>query len=427
MVSEQTDWPADGDRPRRAGVSAFAVSGTNAHVVIEDYRTSDAAGDGTMQPAGAARPVVTDSTAESCEPAPEARELRVLPISGKSAAAMGALAEHYLAWLDALDGEHPREKAAEKEILSDLAWSASIGRSHFDHRAAVLFRDAATLRCGLQALLESKERPVIASRARTGFVFAGKSSRRDELSETLYRSEPAFRDVLDRCDAFCRETRGQSLLEAMFAKDARTDSDIGGWALPIAYALECALMELWSSLQVRPAVVLGQGPGKIAAARAAGMFSLEEGLSLAFALGDLTESLPESGTLDTLRSTLKGISPPEICLVCDGAELPRDSIEDARSVEFWLPQAPASAGADAAHSLPEGMEVNTVIELGTAAKNLKSDCGQGFAAAAARAYEAGVPLRFEGLFAGETRRRVSVPCYPFQRKSFWMENRSPKR
>ena len=427
VVSEQIDWPADGDRPRRAGVSAFAVSGTNAHVVIEDYRTSDAAGPGTMQPAGAARPVVTDSTAESCEPAPEARELRVLPISGKSAAAMGALAEHYLAWLDALDGEHPREKAAEKEILSDLAWSASIGRSHFDHRAAVLFRDAATLRCGLQALLESKERPVIASRARTGFVFAGKSSCRDDLSETLYRSEPAFRDVLDRCDAFCRETRGQSLLEAMFAKDARADSDIGGWALPIAYALECALMELWSSLQVRPAVVLGQGPGKIAAARAAGMFSLEEGLRLAFALGDLTESLPESGTLDTLRGMLKGISPPEICFVCDGAELPRDSVEDARRVEFWLPQAPASAGADAAHSLPEGMEVNTVIELGTAAKNLKSDCGQGFAAAAARAYEAGVPLRFEGLFAGETRRRVSVPCYPFQRKSFWMENRSPKR
>ena len=422
VVSERTEWPADNDRPRRAGVSAFAVSGTNAHVVIEEYRTPGAsAGAENMQPVGVARPVAIEPAAEVV---PEARVLRVLPISGKSHPALRALARNYLVWLDAAGEEFAREETAESEILSDLAWSASIGRSLFDHRAAVVFRDAASLRLGLEALLDSEERQTNAAPARTGFAFTGHSSPRDQLSETFYRSEPVFRNVLDRCDAACREIRGQSLLDAMFGKDGREAADLAGWAQPIAYALESALLEMWSSLQVRPAVVLGQGAGKIAAARAAGMLGLEEGMRLAFALGDLTESLPESGTLDALRNTLAeiSISPPEIRLFCNGAELPRDSVEDARSIEFWLDQAPESATADAASSLPEGVEANTVIEIGTAAENLKSACGRGFAAAVARAYEAGIPLRFEGLFNGESRRRISVPCYPFQRKRFWLDD-----
>ena len=420
IVSEQTEWPADGGRPRRAGVSAFAVSGTNAHVVIEEYRTPDSvAGNGNMQPLGAARPVSADPAIQSGEPAPEARELRVLPVSGKSDQALRALARSYLAWLEAAGNEQALKAAAEKEILSDLAWSAGIGRSHFEHRAGVVFRDASTLRQGLKALLESKERPERGAPARLGFSFAGHSSARDEMSESLYLSEPAFRNVLDRCDAAFRESRGQSLLDAMFDRDAREVADTGGRTWSIAYALECALLELWSSLNVRPAVVLGQGPGKIAAARAAGMIGLEDGVRLAFALG---ESI-ESATLDALRELLRGISilPPAIGFVCDGTEFPRNSAEIARTTEFWLGKAPESSRPETSVGAPEGVDMDAVIEIGTAADNMRSDCGKGFAAAAARAYEAGIPLRFEGLFAGETRRRISVPRYPFQRKRFWMD------
>ena len=205
----------------------------------------------------------------------------------------------------------------------------------------------------------------------------------------------------------------------MFDRDAREVADTGGPTWSIAYALECALLELWSSLNVRPAVVLGQGPGKIAAARAAGMIGLEDGVRLAFALG---ESI-ESATLDALRELLRGISilPPAIGFVCDGTEFPRNSAEIARTTEFWLGKAPESSRPETSVGAPEGVDVDAVIEVGTAADNMRSDCGEGFAAAAARAYEAGIPLRFEGLFAGETRRRISVPRYPFQRKRFWMD------
>ena len=410
IVSEQTEWPADNGRPRRAGVSAFAVSGTNAHVLIEEYGTSDSlTGHNSMQPVGAARPVSADPAVQSGESAPEGRELRVLPISGKSDQALRALVRKYLAWLEAAGNEN--------EFLSDMAWSAGVGRSHFEHRAGVVFRDAASLRGGLEALLESEERPGQDTPARFGFAFAGRSSARDEMSEILYRSEPVFRNALNRCDAAFREYRGQSLLDGMFNRDASAVADTGGWKQSIAYALECALVELWSSLNVRPAVVVGQGPGKVAAAHAAGMIGLEDGMRLAFALGELTDSSTDSGALDAVREILAGVSilPPEIGFVCDGTELPRDFGDGARSIEFWIRQAPESSRSGKA-------EVDPVIEIGTAADNLKSACGQGFAAAAARAYEAGIPLRFEGLFTGETRRRISVPSYPFQRKRFWIDH-----
>ena len=115
---------------------------------------------------------------------------------------------------------------------------------------------------------------------KVAFAFTGEGSEWVGMGQALYESEPVVRAVLDRCDAVLREERGASLLDVMFG---RTDSegalDDPAWTQPAIYALECALVALWASVGIRPSAVVGQGLGELAAAQAAGVFGLEEGLA----------------------------------------------------------------------------------------------------------------------------------------------------
>ena len=150
VVSVMTDWPSHPERPPRAGVSAFGISGTNSHVVVEGY-SSDSNG-GMQLPAGSARPVAV-SLPEPLADLPLAEEeirtraTRLLPLSGKADGALRELAERYLSWLDERNGEGDTET-----MLADMAWTAGVGRSHFDYRAGVVFCDAASLRNGLKTI-----------------------------------------------------------------------------------------------------------------------------------------------------------------------------------------------------------------------------------------------------------------------------------
>ena len=137
VTSDPTPWPADGDRPPLAGVSGFGWSGTNAHIVLEGYRPSGL--DGDRRVAGAPFPIAVSLPDPVASPRAEdglaPRRTRMLPLSGKSDAALRDLAGRYIEWLD---GEEPAladESVASDPPLSDMAWSASIGRSHFAHRA----------------------------------------------------------------------------------------------------------------------------------------------------------------------------------------------------------------------------------------------------------------------------------------------------
>ena len=107
------------------------------------------------------------------------------------------------------------------------------------------------------------------------------------MGDALYACEPVVRAILDRCEAVFGEIRGASLLDAMFGRPgAAGDLDDPQWGRPAIYALECALTALWSSVGVQPGVALGFGSGALAAARAAGVIGLEDGLRLAAALDD---------------------------------------------------------------------------------------------------------------------------------------------
>ena len=443
VTSKSTQWPLDGGRPPRAAVSAFGISGTNAHLVVEGYEIPD--------------------------PAPEPqvrgpRPARVLPLSGKSDDALRALAGRYLTWLGERNGTAAEDESRADQLLADMAWTAGVGRSHFPHRAGVVFHDAGSLEVGLSAVANAGNGPGARDPARTAFVFAGEGGHAAAVGEALYRGEPVARALLDRCDAVVREERGASLFEWMFGGSGpeRTLGD------PAIYALQCALTALWSSVGVRPSVVVGFGAGRLAAAHAAGVLGLDEGLRLAVARDALAATASETGNTaaaeDDLDAALAGVvfRPPSIALVngVTGRVVGSEEMLEAacgvrqvrepaahrrcirtvaeRGVNVVVEIGPrGSVGPMVASAWPDSVIGAEEAGNGVRGPVVLSGPGPtdgdgsapsgdaGFVRAVAGAYEAGLPVAFAGLFAGETRRRISVPGYPFERRRYWVE--SPKR
>ena len=209
----------------------------------------------------------------------DTRTSRQLSLSGKTDQALRDLAGRYLTWLDQKAEALATSDGAADELLADMAWTASVGRSHFPVRAGLTFRDAESLRDGLRALAAAAEEPGRAPPQNVAFVYTGQGSQWVGMGEDLYRSEPVVRDVLDRCDAVFRNERGTSLLDVMFGRPgAKGDLHNTAWAQPAVYALECALTALWASVGIRPSVAMGHSLGEIAAAQAAGVFGLEDGM-----------------------------------------------------------------------------------------------------------------------------------------------------
>ncbi|WP_428273702.1 SDR family NAD(P)-dependent oxidoreductase [Candidatus Palauibacter sp.] len=549
VTGDRMEWPLHSGRAPRAGVSGFGWSGTNAHVLLEGYETADRTsgeGDpnGRRGPVGSALPVAASPAEAGADPASlpalreeelSARVTRVLPLSGRSDEALRELAERYLDWVDEGVGETPAGNGAGDPLLADMAWTAGVGRSHFDHRAGVLFRDAATLREGLRKIAGTEEKAAPRRAATVAFAYAGQASQWPGMGATLYASEPVVRAVLDRCDEWLREERDASLLDVMFGRPATSgDLDDPQWKQPAIYALECALGALWSSLGIRPDVVLGHSLGEIAAARAAGVFGLEDGLRLAAVRGSLIGALPGEGAmaavfapaarvaeaLEAHNAASRGIG---LCIAADngahqvisgpaadvdailerleaaGVRVARlrkspayhsamiepalDDLEEALSqlafappslpfvsnltgrvvgsdealdAAYWRRQMRAPVAFRSCVETLAGLGVDAVVEIGPHAvlgpmttlawpesagtasppaalsslmrpgRNVSAtEAEDAFFAAVAGAYEAGLPLRFDGLFAGESRRRISLPGYPFRRDRHWVD--APRR
>ena len=403
VVSALTDWPRHPERPPRAGVSAFGISGTNAHVVVEGYDSLDAT------PVGSAQPVfLSGMDLPNEEEAFAPRQTRLLPLSGKTDEALRDLTERYLSWLDAFASE-------DEDLLADMAWTASLGRSHFDHRAGIVFQDIASLREKLQALAETGERQEPRTATKVAFAYTGQSGQWIDMGKDLYESEPVVRAVLGRCDKVLREERNTSLLDAMFGQTGNL-SDL---TQPAIYATESALTALWSSVGIQPSVVVGRDIGEIAAAQAAGVFSLEDGLRVAL----------ERDT-DNLESTLTDVTIASPSLVLVSSVTGGVEVLDAA---YWRRQAQEQAAFDKCAKKLANLGVDIIIEIGPDAVlgPIEGDANPpvvlpslgdgGFVEAVAKAYEAGLPVSHAGLFVGETRRRISLPSYPFQRQHYWIQ------
>ncbi|MFC8453371.1 type I polyketide synthase [Kitasatospora sp. NPDC057223] len=286
LLTEQIPWPAGG-QPRRAGVSSFGMSGTNAHVVVEQApaEPDPAVDDGAPATPGIANHVVPVATC-------------VVPVAlaARTAAALTAQAARLLTRLDT--GPEP--------ALLDLGYSLATSRAALEHRAVIPTADRAELTTRLRALAEGREAAGIVKGISRGdgglaFVFTGQGAQRLGMGRELCAAFPVFASAFDAVVAELDGWLGRPLREVVWGEDAGLLNRTG-FAQPALFAFEVALFRLVESWGVRPDFVAGHSVGEIAAAHVAGVFSLQDAARLVVVRGRLMEALPAGGAMVALQA-----------------------------------------------------------------------------------------------------------------------------
>ncbi|GAA4526058.1 type I polyketide synthase [Amycolatopsis samaneae] len=267
LLTEAVPWPA-GPRPRRAGVSAFGLSGTNAHVILE------------QAPAG-------EPVAETAGTTPTP----VWPVSAKTPEALRAQAARLLSFVESRP-ELP---------FADIGHALANGRAALEHRAVVTGRDRDELVRGLGAVADGETGPGVVTGTADGaggtaFLFTGQGAQRVGMGRELYESFPVFAEAFDEVVAELDRCLGRSLREVIWGEDAGL-VDRTEFAQPGLFVVEVALFRLFESWGVRPDFVAGHSVGEIAAAHVAGVLSLGDAARLVVARGRLMQALPEGGAM----------------------------------------------------------------------------------------------------------------------------------
>ena len=270
VVDVPMPWQRTG-RPRIAGVSSFGFSGTNAHVLVEEG---------------------PDATPEAPMPqGPKARRYHVLPLSARSPEALQELSARYRDWLDANPGA----------AIMDVCATAGSGRSHLEHRAALVVNSRTRARRLLVAVHEQNPAPglvrgVSSDRPKTAWLFPGQGTQYPGMAKSLFDSEPVFADTLRRCAQAVDATLPAPLLEVIFGDDANTLSHTS-FAQIALFSVEMGLANLWLAWGVTPDVVLGHSVGQYAAACVSGILSLDDGIRLVAGRGRIFGALPDGGRM----------------------------------------------------------------------------------------------------------------------------------
>lgn len=255
-------WP-ELDGPAFAGVSSFGFGGANAHVILEE----------APQPQKIQQ---QENDPDSCN------RVYLLPLSARSYEALRSLAKSYREFLTlpALDST---------VSLQDICYTASMRRSHHDHRLSLVFQSREELIERLEVFLhlkscfglsfghnQPKHRPKLV------FVFSGQGPQWWAMGRELWHSEPVFRDTLEQCNQLFAPLASWSLVEELMADESQSRLAETEIAQPAIFALQVAASALWKSWGVEPQAVVGHSLGEVAAAHVAGVLSLEDAVQIVF-------------------------------------------------------------------------------------------------------------------------------------------------
>ncbi|WP_432705233.1 SDR family NAD(P)-dependent oxidoreductase, partial [Actinoplanes regularis] len=336
LLTAGREWPAV-DRPRRAGISSFGISGTNAHVIIE-------------QPAEVAAP----------RPAAPALPMVPLPVSGRTPQALHDQIARLTAHLDGAAGAG----------LADLARTAALGRTHLPHRAVVVAADREGWRSAL-----ARVEPVAVATGGLGVLFTGQGAQRSGMGRGLYEAFPVFAAAFDEVCAALDEFLPSALRDVVFGGGELLDQTL--WTQAGLFAVETALFRLVESWGVRPDFVAGHSVGEIVAAHVAGVLSLGDAARLVTARGRLMQALPTGGAMAALAGTElevadRGIDVAAVnspgSVVVSGTEAAVDAL-----VEEWKGQGRRARRLAVSHAFHSVLMEPMLAEFGVIAAQLSYD------------------------------------------------------
>ncbi|MFD9221106.1 SDR family NAD(P)-dependent oxidoreductase [Streptomyces sp. NPDC060064] len=278
LLTEARKWPQV-DRPRRAAVSSFGMSGTNAHVVLEQAPVVDV-GATEMPVVGGVVPWV---------------------LSGKTEGALRAQAERLLSFV-----------AEKPELgLADVGYSLAVSRGRFDHRAVVSGASREELLAELRAVAAGEVTAGSVSRGRVAFLFTGQGSQRAGMGRELYETYPVFAAAFDEVCAHFDGHLDRPLKDLVFGTD-NADSgllDQTVFTQAALFAVEVALFRLVEAWGLTADFLVGHSVGELAAAHVAGVFTLEDATKLVAARGRLMQALPAGGAMAAIQATEAEILP----------------------------------------------------------------------------------------------------------------------
>ncbi|MEO0834660.1 MAG: type I polyketide synthase, partial [Cyanobacteria bacterium J06642_3] len=285
VVAQGREWQQN--KFRLAGISSFGFSGTNAHLVVEDLDIS-------------AR--VDQETRRRGD---EEQKLHLLTLSAKSAPALKDLVRQYQQYL------------SPSASLQDICYTASVKRSHFEHRLAIITQDIAELKQQLARAFGDSPQQATSQNHKIAFLFTGQGSQYLDMGRELYQTQPVFRENCDRCFQLFDKYLDVSLKDIIF-DEGRSEQDVTQptpsdfdtptinetqYTQPAIFTIEYALAQMWISWGIQPDVVMGHSIGEFVAATIAQVFSLEDAIKLVANRGKLMQGLTANGEMYVIQAS----------------------------------------------------------------------------------------------------------------------------